>query len=138
MNKKFNEIIPKLASRGLIEFILFEYEQASEIEEKYKHGQLNQEEVDRWKELGSKFRRAAKYLCERIVLLQPKTLPNKSKNDIFFLLDEIWIAVEEMVNLYLLSDQTFMIFPNESVFEIYPKQEEDFLRVIAINKKYLS
>ena len=129
-SKKFNEIIPKLASRYLIEFILFEYDKASDIEEKHKHGQLNQEEADRWRELGSKFRRAAKYLCERVVLLQPEEVPDKSKDNIIGLLDEIWIAAEEMVNLYLLSDQTFLVFPNESIFEIYPKQEEDFVQAL--------
>lgn len=127
-SRKFNEIIPTLASRHLIELILFEYDKASNIDKKYKHGQLNEQETAKWQELGSKFRRATKYLCERIVLLQPEEIPDKPKDNLAGLLDEIWISAEEMVHLYLLSDQTFMVFPNESILEIYPKQEEDFIR----------
>ena len=125
-SKKFNEIIPKLASRALIEFILCEYDKASEIEKKYKLGKLNQQQADRWSKLGSKFRRAAKYLCERVVLLQPEEVPHSPKNSLLELLDEIWIAAEEMVELYLISDQTIMIFPDKSICEIYSREEYDF------------
>lgn len=127
-SQKLNEIIPKLASRSLIEFVLSEYDKASNIEQKYKHGGFKQEEIDRWKEFGSKFRRAAKYLCERVVLLQPDKPVETSKDNLMDLLDEIWISAEEMVFLYIQSDRTFMVFPNESILEIYPKQEEDFVR----------
>jgi hypothetical protein len=125
-SKKFEDTIPKLASRHFIEFVFFEFDQSSLIEEQYKHGQLSEEEVDRWKQTGSWFRRAAKYLAERIVLLQPEEAPDAPKESLIETLDEIWIAAEEMVHLYLLSDQTFMIFPDHTTFEIYPEGSSDF------------
>jgi hypothetical protein len=125
-SKKFEYVIPKLASRNLMEFVLFEFDQASAIEGKYKHGQLSKKEAGRWKQLGSVFRRAAKYLAERIVLLQPEEVPDAPEASITAMLDEIWIAAEEMVNLYLLSDQTFMVFPEDTTLEIYPEGSNDF------------
>lgn len=127
-SKKFDEIIPKLASHHLIEFILFEFDKASVVKEKYNHGQLSQKETARWSELGSKFRRAAKFLAERVVLLQPDEVPDAPEDSLIEYLDEIWIAAEEMVVLYMLSDQTFMVFPNETTFEIYLEYQVDFLK----------
>ncbi|MEG4576609.1 hypothetical protein QUA56_28620 [Microcoleus sp. N3A4] len=124
-SKKFEEIIPKLASHNFIEFVLFQFDQASVIEDKYKHGQLSEPEASRWRKLGSIFRRAVKYLAERIVLLQPDETPDSPEEFLRSLLDEIWIAAEEMVDLYLVSDQTFMVFPEHTTFEIYPEGSFD-------------
>jgi hypothetical protein len=126
-SKKLDEIIPKLASRHLIEFILFEFDQASTIEENYKYGKLSYKETARWSEIGSKFRRAAKFLAERVVLLQPDEASDAPEESLIDYLDEVWIAAEEMVNLYILSDQTFMVFPNETIVEILPESAVDVL-----------
>jgi len=123
--KKFENIIPKLASHHFIEFALFQFDQASVIEDKYKHGELSNNEASRWRELGSTFRRSVKYLVERIVLLQPDEAPDTPEESLISLLDEIWIAAEEMVNLYLESDQTFMVFPEHTTLEIYPEGSFD-------------
>jgi hypothetical protein len=72
------------------------------------------------------FRRATKYLAESIVLLQPEEAPDTPKESLVETLDEIWIATEEMVHLYLLSDQTYMVFPNHTTLEIYPEGSSDF------------
>lgn len=132
-SKKFEEIIPKLASRHFIEFVLFQFDLASNIEEKYKHGQLSDNEASRWSELGPKLRRAVKYLTERIVLLQPDEAPDTPKEYLISLVDEIWIAAEEMVNHYLVSDQTFLIFADYTTFEIYPEGSFDLWN-LDVNK----
>jgi len=124
-SKKFEDIIPKLASRHFIEFVLFQFDQAPVIEDKYKHGELPNHEATRWRELGSTFRRSVKYLVERIVLLQPDEAPDTPEESLILLLDEIWIAAEEMVKLYLSSDQTFMVFPQHSTLEIHPEGSFD-------------
>jgi hypothetical protein len=128
-SKKLEEIIPKLASQDLIEFVLFQFHKASVIEEKYKRGQLSDNKAFRWRELGSIFRRSVKYLAERIVLFQPDKAPNTPKKSLISLLDEIWIAAEEMVKLYLSSDQTFMVFPEHTTLEIYPEGSFDICRL---------
>lgn len=137
-SKKFDIIIPKIASCNLIEFLLFEFDQASEIQEKYKHGKLNQEETEKWIQLGPTFRRSAKFLAERVVMLQPDEAPEAPEDSLMEFLDEIWISAEEMVKLYILSDQTFMIFPNETTLKIHPKKQvpiwENFLDLEVNNK----
>lgn len=137
-SQKFNEIIPKLASRYLIEFILFEFDKASIVAENYRNEKLNQEETERWRDLGPKFRRAAKFLAERVALLQPdEEKPDVSEDSLIDLIGEIWIAAEEMVRFYNLSDQTFMVFPNETTLEIFPKNiDNSFPFSLDINKKY--
>ena len=114
-SRKLTEIIPRIASRHLMEFVLFQFDQASEVEERYKHGHLLNAEASRWKGFGSKFRRAVKYLAERIVLLQPDEAPSAPESLLMSLLDEVWIVAEEMVSLYLLSDQTIMVFPENTI-----------------------
>lgn len=136
-SKKLEEIIPKLASRHFIEFILFQFDQASDVEEKYKHGHLTEKEMFKWGELGPKFRRTVKYLAERVVLLQPDEVPDAPEKLLISLLDEIWIAAEEMVNLYLLSDQTVMVFPEYTILEICSEVEVfDFFWSLDVHDVY--
>jgi len=120
-NEKLEKLISKIASRHFMEFILFQFDQASNIENIFKQGNLSPSETDNWKEIGPVFRRTAKFLAEQIVLLQPDEAPRASKDLLSEMLDEIWIAAKEMVELYLLSDQTIMIFPDNTTLEIYPE-----------------
>jgi len=125
-SKKLGDLIPKAASRHFMEFILSQFDQASTIEDLNKQGGLNQAEAEKWDDIGPRFRRAVKYLAERVVQLQPDEAPEASEELLAELSDQIWIAAEEMVDLYILSDQTFMIFPKDTTVEIYPEGTTPF------------
>ena len=59
----------QIASRDLLEFLLYQFDLASDIEQSYKDGLLNRDEVEKWIEIGAILRRAIKYLSERVVIL---------------------------------------------------------------------
>lgn len=115
------EELPKIASRHFIEFVLHQFDQASLIEDAHKNYELSKDESIRWKDLGPNFRRAVKFLAESITILQPDELPNSSDYELEDILDRVWISCEEMVKLYGLSDQTYSVFPDNTVLEILPK-----------------
>lgn len=87
-SKKFEYTIPKLASRYFMEFVLFEFDRASLIEEKDKYGQLSRQEADKWQQVGPGFRRAAKYLVERVALLHPEEVPDAPEGSLTEILDQ--------------------------------------------------
>ncbi len=113
--------LPKIASRGFVEFVLHQFDQASLIEDAHKNFELTEEESKRWMELGPTFRRAVKFLSESITILQPNKLPDTNGSKLDSILDSVWIACEEMVKLYGLSDQTYSVFPDKTILEILPE-----------------
>src|SRR4030042_4619790 len=50
-SKKLRDLIPKVASRHFMEFILFQFDQASLIEDLHKQGNLTQYDAVRWGEV---------------------------------------------------------------------------------------
>jgi hypothetical protein len=125
--KALEELIPKVASSDFLDFILFQFDSASEVEDLFKSRKLNHFEASRWKEIGQTFRRATKYIAERTVLLQPDMSPKAEKSELVNITEKIWICAESMVSLYMVSDQTYSIFPDETFIEIFPHGEKDIL-----------
>lgn len=128
-SKILEDLLPRIASRHFMEFILFQFDQTALIEKLYKEKQLPSEKDTRWKELGSVFRRTVKFLAESVTLIQPDKVPKIPNESLELLLDEVWICAEEMVHLYLISDQTFAIFPNDSILTIFPKGKFDLINL---------
>jgi hypothetical protein len=114
------ELLPPLASRHLMEFLLHEYDQYAIITQRHQAGLLSEEESVKWMELGSILRRAVKYLAERVVLLHPDEAPQADETLLLTNAEKVWICAEEMVRLYVMSDQTFSIFPDHTIFEVLP------------------
>jgi hypothetical protein len=113
--------IAKSASRHLLEFVLGQYDAAAEIEEKHKAGQLPGEEAAYWAEQGPGIRRALKHLAEMITLLDPQEAPQLDPGALSLNLDTIVICAEMLVELYILSDQTHGVHPDDTAFTIYPE-----------------
>lgn len=114
------ELLPSVASRHLMEFLLHEYDQYSKINQRHQAGLLSEEESAKWMELGSVLRRAVKYLAERVVLLHPDEAPEADETLLLSAAEKVWICAEEMVRLYMMSDQTFSILPDHTIFEVLP------------------
>jgi len=131
---KLEELLPQIASPDLLKFLLFQYEESMAVDSVYKSEQLNSKERVRWIELGPIFRRAVKYLAERVVMTMPERDPNVSRANLLERLDAVWICVEELTVLYTLSDQTFMVFPGETTFEILPRGEQKYWRLKVDNE----
>lgn len=121
-SKILAETIPSIASLHFVEFLLFQYGESSEVEFiLYRGGKLNARDRAYWVTSGPIFRRAVKYLIELAVQLAPEEQPAASEDYLLSVLDKVWICAEELIKLYMLSDQTFLIFPNDTTLTIYPE-----------------
>lgn len=121
------KIIQHIASRHFMEFILFQFDQATLVDDMYKSKTLSAEEDRRWERLGPAFRRGIKFLAESVTLLQPGEVPDAPKDSLETFLDDIWICAEQMVDLYLLSDQTVAIFPDDTILTIFPEGRNELI-----------
>jgi hypothetical protein len=153
-DQTLKQIIPQLASRHMSEFVLHMYDQTCEIDRLAKSQKLSDSERDQWRDLGPHYRRALKYLAECIVMLAPPEAPAAPPDNILDLLDEAFIAAEQLISYSALSDQTFGLFPNNTtlnipdpgafeylVLEVIPKKGEEFVERVAndlvIRAKYV-
>jgi hypothetical protein len=121
---KLSQLLPQLASRDFLEFLLYQFDCSTEIENLFRKGKLSHEQGQRWKELQPTFRRAIKYMAECIVQFQPGEEPIVSGEQLLSLVEAAWRCAEELVQMYILSDQTYYLFPNDTVFTIFPPGEE--------------
>ena len=121
-----DQLLPTVASLDFLTFLLAEYDKTSEIDRLYKSNQLDNNDKERWADLGRTVRRAIKYLAERVILFLPAQLADTSNEAIIETTEKIWICAEELVSHYILSDQTFMIFPDDTVFEIHQEGSLDY------------
>lgn len=128
------QLLTVIASLDFLKFLLLEYDKTAQIDRLYKSNQLNEEEKARWAELGPKLRRAAKYLAERVVLLAPEEALSLSKEEALTILEKVWICAEQLVRYYILSDQTFLIFPDSTTLEIFPEDSYNYLTLEIDNQ----
>lgn len=120
-------LLPQIASRHFMEFVLTQYDQSVELHVKHSKLLLSTEASSRWAALGPQFRRAAKYLAEATCMLAPSEAPEASEESLLDLTDRCWICCEELVRLSSLSTQTFAVFPDDTLLEIRPEGELDYL-----------
>jgi len=66
---ELNRLIPLIARSDFLHFLLFQYDQSTEVDNLYKASALSPAEDQRWSEIGPIMRRTIKYLAERSVLL---------------------------------------------------------------------
>lgn len=124
--EKLNNYIKVIAQEDFLHFLLFQYDQSVKVENLYKDRTLKEDEESKWFEIGPVFRRTIKYLAERSTLLSGDKLHTHSKKPSLEGLDNLWISAEESVKLYMLSDQTFTIFPDSSTLEIIDREIHDY------------
>jgi hypothetical protein len=122
-------IIPKLGSRHLMEFVLHEYDLSCDLDGKAKKGALTAEELTDWRDLGPRFRRAIKYLAECTTMLAPPEAPSVPKAEILDLTDRVFICAEQLVAFSSLSDQTFMLFPDNTTLTIPEPGALDYIEL---------
>jgi hypothetical protein len=126
-SKILAETIPSIASLYFLDFLLFQYGEASKVEfTLYRGGKLNARDRADWVAIGPTFRRAVKYLIELAVQLAPQVQPAASEDYLLSVLDRVWICAEELIELYILSDQTFLIFPDDTTLTIYPEGDQTY------------
>jgi hypothetical protein len=132
-SRVLKELLPLVASRNYLEFVLHQFDLAAQVEQSYKSETLNKDEEERWAEIGPVFRRSAKYIAEQIVLLPHSQEPIAERNKLVAIAEKIWICAEEIIDLYMISDLTFSIFPEHTVLEIRPPGEKHYFHHDVLN-----
>jgi hypothetical protein len=113
---KFDALIPFLASRDLLEFLLWQFDLTAGLDDKKRMGYLRREALQRWNSIGPTHERTLKYMAERITMLSPGELGNVPPT--ISSLDESFIYAEELVQNCILSDQT-RILKDKTKIEIF-------------------
>lgn len=126
-HRLLGERLPHLASRDCIEFLLHQYGETSRIEHQRKKGNLCGQDLEAWSRWGATMRRGVKYLAERVALLEPGEAPPSAEHALLQLIEECTIYAEQLVELYIESDQTFMLFPGETDLTIHPEGNDYYL-----------
>lgn len=129
--------LQKLASRDYIEFLLSEYNASFEIEMLARKGKLSEGEAARWQELGRVFRRAIKYLLERVCALKPLSQPEISDEDLLQATELVQVCAEEFVQLCILSDSTYSVFPEETRLTVFPAGAPKLYLFEVLNERSL-
>lgn len=119
-------IIPKIGSRHFIEFILHQYDLSCQIDSIWKKGELPAENANDWPGYLAQRRRALKYLAECTAMFGTNEAPTAAENDLLDLTDRAMICAEELVQMATLSDQTYMLFPDDSQLFINPPGKLDY------------
>ncbi len=129
--------LQKLASRDYIEFLLSEYNASFEIEMLARKGKLAQDAAARWQERGRVFRRATKYLLERVCALRPINQPAINDEELLQATETVQVCAEEFVQLCILSDSTYSIFPDETRLTVFPSGSPKLYLFEVLNERAL-
>lgn len=124
--KRLDTALRSISSRFCLHFIFLQYDKSKTIEKLYTSGLLNELEHEKWRNDCSYTRRAFKFLCERIVMLNPPIFEDcqATESEIPDLYDEAIICAEELVAFSMHSDQTRYLFPEMTEFTVLPEGDD--------------
>ena len=122
-----SDLLPGVASRDFMAFVLDQYDAATNIERLSKRGELSLDEQTRWQEIGPTFRRVAKYLAERTTMLTPPQTSVAPRDQLEVLADQVWSSAEQMLDYAMTSEGTHSVFPDRTVLTIPPTGRENYL-----------
>lgn len=121
---RFDDLITKLASRDLLEFVLWQYDETGRLDELRKEGRLKGEALRAWTNIGPTYRRALKYMAERTAMHAPNVDPKDapSPDDV----DELFICAEELISYCVTSDLT-RIFPSTTTVVVQQERHPTYI-----------
>lgn len=117
-------MIPQLASRGAVEFLLFQYDEAWRLI--HGKGILDLRERQRWETVEPIFKRAIKYLVELICLNQFNPPAKPSPDEALFAMESALVCAESMVHLAQESDLAHLVFRDDCVVRVFESGPLDF------------
>ncbi len=123
---RFDSLIPELASIGLLEFLLRQYDLSGKVDDLLGKETLTAQEADRWRALEPTYKRTLKYMAERITMLAPDSQTSETKMPSVKVLDEAFICAEELVNYCITADLS-RIFPDHTTIKIGHENEPNYL-----------
>lgn len=117
-------MVRQLASRGAVEFLLFQYDEAWRLI--HGKGILDLDERRRWERIEPMFKRAIKYLVELICLHEFNPRANPSPDEARFAMESALVCAESMVELAHESDLAHLVFRHDCVVRVFESGPLDY------------
>ena len=112
-------LIPQIASRDALEFILYQFDQGARI----RHGDSikSQTQKDEWTTLEGCHGRAVKYLAELVCLENVNRLNSHSNSaDALLPMEGAFYCAEKMADLAEMSERMHSVFPKQAFVKVFP------------------
>ncbi len=109
-------LIPKLTSSDAMQFLLFQYDEASRI--LHGSGILDLAERELWTQIEGDFKRAIKHLVELLCISGSESRLTTGSEEVQFTLECALVCAESMVHLAHESDVLHGVFPNDCVVRV--------------------
>jgi len=120
LNEAFSTYMQKLSSRNLSDYFLFQYEQLSKVIKQHLSGKLNAAD-DLWCQKNApSIQIALRFIVERIVLLGEQDDSSIKQSDKNVQAHYMYLCAKSLVDLSVLSDQTFRAYPEHTRMTVTP------------------
>lgn len=123
---KLNELEPLLASREVFDFLMIQYDRGAVLDEIEKNGFAEFKDKEQWHIIGPTYRRAIKFLAEKMLLSADTKGPKIPQNNLIPSIENAIIFAEQLINYCILSDQT-RLFPKDTVVDINCSDIQNYL-----------
>lgn len=110
-------VLPQLTSRSELDFLLYQYDQASEL--LHGHGILDLKEREAWSRVEPDFKRGIKFIIERLCMLSSTPCKNGSLDASIQAMNIAVACAEGAVNLAQKSDLAHFIFPDDIMVTVH-------------------
>jgi hypothetical protein len=120
-SEQLNESVRNSACYQMIEFALWQYEQAARIDALYLDGKLHEMELRLWSEYGPIIRRALKLLIEVTLMYPLDRFSDIPHNQLAVVMEQPYVSAISLVEFSILSDQIYHLFPKSSAVEIFER-----------------
>lgn len=114
--KLLNNALPNLLERGSVEFLLSQFDEASEL--LHGNGILDLAERERWLRIEPFFKRGIKYLVERICLMSAHSWVPVSPRQSMLAVNVAVVCAEVLSHMAQESDLVFSIFPEHGTASV--------------------
>jgi hypothetical protein len=128
-------LIPVVASRNALDFVLFQYEHSAlEKTGLFINGEISA--AGEWPHIAPVFRRSLKFMAELFCLQRPGNSPLVDKSLSGFAMEELLHRVETMVDLYEKSHRAHYIFSDDSEVAVFRDNHNQYHFQARITGKY--
>jgi len=119
-------LLPQVASCSFYELLVFLHSQWGQLMSKAQQGLLQANEAEVWWREGAIARRTLRYLLEESVRLSPPEEPNAPESLLLSLVDCVYIAARQLVELSDVSDQLHFFYPSAAELTVFPPRQEQY------------
>ena len=109
--------LPKLCGRDEMEFLLYQFDEATQL--LHGNGILDLREREAWSQVEPHFKRGIKFILERLCMLSAGPIQPSSRKECLLAMNVAVACAEQAAHLAQESDMVHTIFPDDAVVTVY-------------------